>query len=182
ATITARRDASLERAARQIDASLALLAAHGRIAEADAKLIRERILLTREPGERIATAELIVETIVEQPEPKREILAELSASAPADAVIATNTSSLSLDELAEAVHDPERFAGYHWFNPPELVALVELVPAAKTAPEAIERLFAWSVAIGKTPVRLARAVPGFVANRLQYALLREAYALVEEGA
>lgn len=182
ATVTARRDTSLERAARQIDASLALLAAHGQIAKTDVEPVRARIHYTREPGEQISAATLIIESIVERAEPKRELLAEISTQAAADAVIATNTSSLPLDELAEVVRKPARFAGYHWFNPPELVSLVELVPSAQTAPATIDRLAAWSVAIGKTPVRLVRAVPGFVANRLQYALLREAYALVEEGA
>ena len=96
-------------------------------------------------------------------------------------LLVTNTSSLPLVELAAALANPERFAGWHWFHPAELVPLVEVVGAPATAPAVLERLVALSEALGKAPVVVERAVPGFVGNRLQYALLREAWALVEAG-
>ncbi len=100
-------------------------------------------------------------------------MAEVAALAPQDAVIATNTSSLSLGALAASVAQPGRFAGMHWFNPAELVALVELAPAPETEPATMDRLVAWSLAAGKRPVRITRPVAGLIANRLQYALMRE---------
>ncbi len=96
-------------------------------------------------------------------------------------ILGTCTSSLSLAELAAGLARPERFIGYHWFNPPELIALVEIVPAGATEAAVTDRVEEFSRAIGKQPVRVAADVPGFVANRLQYALIREAYHLVAAG-
>jgi len=95
--------------------------------------------------------------------------------------VTTNTSSLPLAVLADGLERPERFASLHWFNPPELIELVEVVGSEGTAPETIETLQAWVEALGKAPIVVRRDVPGFVANRLQHALLREAYALVDAG-
>jgi 3-hydroxybutyryl-CoA dehydrogenase len=79
------------------------------------------------------------------------------------------------------VSDPTRFAGWHWIHPADLAELVEIVPGPSTRAETLEQLTAWSRALGKTPVVLTRDNEGFVVNRLQYALIREAYALVEAG-
>jgi 3-hydroxybutyryl-CoA dehydrogenase len=98
-----------------------------------------------------------------------------------DAILTTNTSSLPLAPLAAELRRPERFAGLHWLNPPELVELVEVVGAEETSPETTEALVSWMERLGKAPVVVRRDVPGFVVNRLQYALLREAYALVDAG-
>ena len=94
-------------------------------------------------------------------------------------MLATTTSSLPLAELASALAAPERFAGWHFFHPADLMALVEIVPGERTDPAVLARLRTWSERLGRRPIVLRRDVPGFVANRLQYALLREAYALVE---
>jgi 3-hydroxybutyryl-CoA dehydrogenase len=122
-----------------------------------------------------------VETIAEEPDAKRAVLARAERLLADDGMLTTNTSSLTLSALAGALDRPERFAGWHWFNPAELVPLVEVVAGPRTDPAVVERLLALSRAIGKEPVAVRRDVPGFVANRLQYALLREAYALVDAG-
>jgi len=137
--------------------------------------------LTTSAEDALAGAALVVETIAEAIEPKRALFALAENVAAPDAILTTNTSSLALASLAEGLARPERFAGLHWFNPPELVELVEVVGGTRTAPETIDTLCAWSGAIGKAPVVVRRDVQGFVANRLQYALLREAYALVDAG-
>jgi 3-hydroxybutyryl-CoA dehydrogenase len=126
-------------------------------------------------------AGLVVETIVEEVEPKRAVLARAEELAAPGAILTTNTSSLRLSELASALKKPENFAGLHFLNPPELVEVVEIVGADETSPEALEALAAWTTELGKVPVVVRRDVPGFVVNRLQYALLREAYALVDGG-
>jgi 3-hydroxybutyryl-CoA dehydrogenase len=93
----------------------------------------------------------------------------------------TDTSSIAIDDLAAALDRPESFAGMHWFNPPELVLLVEIVSGSRTDRDVAQRLVAWTRALGKRPVHLRRDIAGFIANRIQYAVLREAFALVREG-
>jgi 3-hydroxybutyryl-CoA dehydrogenase len=125
--------------------------------------------------------DVVVESISEDVEAKREVLSQAEAVLADNGVLCTNTSSLALGELAVAVQDRGRLAGWHWFHPADLMELVEVVPVTGTRPSTIERLAAWSCALGKAPVVLTRDSQGFVANRLQYALLREAYSLVAEG-
>jgi 3-hydroxybutyryl-CoA dehydrogenase len=164
--LTARRQETLERAEERI----------ARIAGEAAG----RVSTTRALDEAVDGAGLVVETIAEELEAKREVLAVAERIAP-EAVLTSNTSSLPLERIAEALARPERFAGLHWLNPPELVELVEVVGAGRTDPEVLSVLATWMEALGKAPIVLPRQVPGFVVNRLQYALLREAFALVEEG-
>ncbi|MFD9325381.1 3-hydroxyacyl-CoA dehydrogenase family protein [Streptomyces sp. NPDC060065] len=132
-------------------------------------------------GEAPGPFALAVESIAEDMPAKRLALALAESLVSDDGIVATNTSSLRLADLAEGLTRPELFAGWHWFNPAELVPLVEVTGGPRTAPETLERLAALSRAVGKEPITLRRDHAGFVANRLQYALLREAYALVEEG-
>ena len=143
--------------------------------------ILARIRFTTDAGGDLGSACLVVETIREDLGDKITLLRAAGAQAGPQTVLTTNTSSLSLAALADAVPCPERFAGLHWFNPADLVELVEVVPASGTAPAVVQKLQAWLAALGKAPVVVRQAVPGFVANRLQYALLREAYALVAAG-
>ena len=128
----------------------------------------------------VAGAQIVIESVPESLALKQAVLAQAQRAAPENAVIATNTSSLPLDRLAEGLDRPDRFLGWHWFNPAHLIPLVEVIAAPATA----EDVVAWSVAqltaAGKRPA-LAPAIDGFLVNRLQYALIREALALVEDG-
>jgi 3-hydroxybutyryl-CoA dehydrogenase len=157
--MTARREASLE-------------AARARAGD--------DVRMTTDLDEALAGAELVVETIVEEPEPKRAVLARAEELAP-EAQLTTNTSSLSLAEVGRDLARPERFAGLHFLNPPELVEVVEIVGAESTSEETLATLKGWMEELGKAPVVVRRDTAGFVVNRLQYALLREAYALVDAG-
>jgi 3-hydroxybutyryl-CoA dehydrogenase len=161
--LTARRESSLEAARSRLEGTA------------------DRMLLTTAVDEALGGAELVVETIVEEIGAKRELLAQAEELALPDAILTTNTSSLRLAALARELRNPQRFAGLHWLNPPELVDVVEVVGGEGTAPETLETLAGWMEQLGKAPVVVRRDVPGFVANRLQYALLREAYALVDTG-
>ena len=149
-------------------------AARGRLGEADVRM-------TTELDEALAGADLVVETIVEQVEAKREVLTKAEQLASPDALVTTNTSSLPLAALEDALTRPERFAGLHFLNPPELVEVVEVVGGERTTTQTLDSLAGWMEELGKAPVIVRRDVPGFVVNRLQYALLREAYALVDSG-
>ncbi|HEU0247275.1 MAG TPA: 3-hydroxyacyl-CoA dehydrogenase family protein [Gaiellaceae bacterium] len=169
----ARRRSTLARARVRIRTVLARLESEPRAREVDARILTTRSLVRAARG-----AELVLESVVEDLTAKRDLLARAEELAPG-ALLATNTSSLRIGDLASALERPATFAGMHWFNPPELVDLVEVVPGPETAPETADALAALAESLGKVPILVRRDVPGFVANRLQYALLREAYALVE---
>jgi 3-hydroxybutyryl-CoA dehydrogenase len=139
------------------------------------------VRLTTSVDEALDGAELVVETIVEDAAAKRALLQRAEKLASPEAILTTNTSSLRLAALAGELRNPQRFAGLHWLNPPELVEVVEVVGGEHTAPETLETLSNWMEELGKAPVVVQRDTPGFVVNRLQYALLREAYALVDAG-
>jgi 3-hydroxybutyryl-CoA dehydrogenase len=124
---------------------------------------------------------VIVESVSESVPLKQSILAEVSACCDEDAIITTNTSSLDLGQLEASVVGPARFAGLHWFYPAELVGVVEIVASASTATTVLERLEEFADSIGKKVIHARKPVAGFVVNRLQYALLREAHHLIASG-
>ncbi len=125
--------------------------------------------------------EVAIETVAEDLAAKREVLRRAEALVGDGGVVCTNTSSLPIGQLTAGLEDASRLVGWHWFHPADLMELVEVVPGPRTRGATVERVAAWSRALGKTPVLLDRDMPGFVANRLQYALLREAYSLVDAG-
>jgi 3-hydroxybutyryl-CoA dehydrogenase len=123
--------------------------------------------------------ELVIEAVPEDQALKDDVLARCSAAAPATAIITSNTSSLPIEGLAKAVREPARFLGVHWFNPPEWTPGIEVIAAPETSRETVDRVLELLREIGKRPAEVADRA-GFVANRLQSALLREALAIVEE--
>jgi 3-hydroxybutyryl-CoA dehydrogenase len=128
----------------------------------------------------IEHCELVVESVPEDLPLKGEVLAPIAARFP-DAVIASNTSSLSIGAIGEACGAPERTVGTHYWNPPLLMPLVEVIAGAHSRPEAIELARSAVASCGKRPVLVQRDVPGFIWNRLQHALLREALWIVDNG-
>jgi 3-hydroxybutyryl-CoA dehydrogenase len=126
----------------------------------------------------VAGVDLVIEAVPEDPDLKADILGR--ASRATGAVIATNTSSLPIGELAESVDEPERFLGVHWFNPPEWTPGIEVIRGEATKPEVVHEVMELLRAVGKQPAEVADRA-GFVSNRLQMALLREALAIVAEG-
>ncbi|WP_139977259.1 3-hydroxyacyl-CoA dehydrogenase family protein [Nocardioides litoris] len=137
-----------------------------------------RLDVTHDPAA-LAGAELVVEAVPEDPALKASVLARVEAVAP-DAVLATNTSSLSVDGLATAVRAPERLVGLHFFNPVPASALVEVVVGSATDPALVTRAQAWVAALGKTAITV-RDSPGFASSRLGVAIALEAMRMVEEG-
>jgi 3-hydroxybutyryl-CoA dehydrogenase len=180
-SLFSRGQSTLDAARRRIDASLELLVRKGAAHPGEASRASERISATTDLDDLDVAVDMVVESIVEDAEPKRAILRAVDERAPEGTILSTDTSSIPLGELSEGLRRPERFMGYHWFNPAELVRLVEVIPTPQTDPALADRLVEWSFAIGKEPVRLSRDIEGFAANRLQYALIREAYLLVEQG-
>lgn len=140
------------------------------------------------PGVR-ASAELpaeipdfVVENVPEDIAVKRETYRALEAAYPPSVIIATNTSGLSLDALAQALAHPERFLGAHYFQPADVFPMVEVIAATATAPDAVARTVEAMRRTGKEPVLVRKPVEGYLINRLQHALLHEAYHLIEIGA
>lgn len=125
-------------------------------------------------------AELVVEAVPEERALKERVLTEAEEAAPEEAVLATNTSSFSIDELAGALRRPARFLGLHFFNPVHIMGLVEVVHGARTAPETLDAAVAFVAALGKEPV-VVKDSPGFASSRLGVALGLEAIRMVEEG-
>jgi len=124
---------------------------------------------------------IVVEAAPEKLALKRAVFAELERVAPADAILASNTSALPISRIAAGLHNKARILGAHFWNPPHLIALVEIVLMAPENRPAAERLAAILRAIGRHPVLVHRDIPGFIGNRLQHALKREAIALVAAG-
>jgi 3-hydroxybutyryl-CoA dehydrogenase len=129
----------------------------------------------------VTQADLVIEAAPEQLEVKRRIFAELDGAAPAGAVLASNTSAIPIREIARDLPGRGRVIGTHFWNPPALVPLVEVVQAGASDPAAVQTTIALLEWIGMKPVHVAADVPGFVGNRLQHALKREAIALVADG-
>jgi 3-hydroxybutyryl-CoA dehydrogenase len=129
----------------------------------------------------LASASLVIEAIPEILSAKRELYRELETIVAPDAIVASNTSGLMPDALSEGLMRPERFLITHFWNPPHAIPLVEVVPASRTDPRVIEETVAALRAMGCEPVVLRKAVPGFIGNRIQFAILREALHLVHTG-
>jgi 3-hydroxybutyryl-CoA dehydrogenase len=128
----------------------------------------------------VRDADLVIEAVAESLPVKQAVFRQVSAAA-REAVLATNTSVLPVTAIAEQAKDPQRVLGTHFWNPPDLIPIVEVVPGLLTASEVTDRVMAFLGHLGKTPVRVRRDVPGFIGNRLQHALWREAIALVADG-
>jgi 3-hydroxybutyryl-CoA dehydrogenase len=154
--------------------------ADGLFSEGSGEMLRQRLTAANSVEDAVAGADYVTEAVFETREIKKEALARISVAAPAQAIIATNTSAIPIGELAEVVELPERFLGVHWMNPAPFIPGVELIAGAQTSAETVEAVEAFIRAAGKVTARVADA-PGFVANRLQFALYREAAKVVEEG-
>ena len=130
--------------------------------------------------EAVHDRDLVAEAVVEQPDVKLEVYRRIEAAAGDSAVIATNTSSIPIALLARGLRRPQRFLGVHWFVPPLLVPCVEVIAAPATEEHVVERVVHALALLGKAPVPVGDG-PGFVANRIQFAMFREAARVVEAG-
>jgi len=131
-------------------------------------------------GDGVASADLVIEAIIENPEAKRELYQALEPRLKADALLTTNTSSIPLDELREHIAQPARFAGLHYFNPVAQMPLVEIIHHDRMAPETEQRLAAFCKALGKFPVPVA-GTPGFLVNRVLFPYMLEAATAYADG-
>lgn len=129
----------------------------------------------------VADADIVIEAVPEDLALKQRVLAAVEAAAPAHALLASNTSVIPITRIMEPLVDKTRAMGTHWWNPPHLIPLVEVIQTGDTGDAAIAAMIGLLASIGKTPVHVRKDVPGFIGNRLQHAMWREAIALVENG-
>ena len=172
--------AGLEKGRHLVDLNQATMVREGLVTQADSDAMHQKIHFTLEK-DCFHRCDLVVECIVERMDVKHSFWREISAIVPPEALLATNTSGLHITEIAEAVEKPERFMGQHWLNPPHLIPMCEIIAGDKTSPEYIEEMRQLVKDLGKCPV-VVKDINGFVSNRLQFALLREALYIVESGA
>ncbi|MEM3702832.1 MAG: 3-hydroxyacyl-CoA dehydrogenase NAD-binding domain-containing protein [Candidatus Bathyarchaeia archaeon] len=176
-----RRQATLDSGMAMIKDSLQRFLRKGVISEAEAKEILGRIHPTLDLKEAVDNADLIIESVVEDIGEKKRLFSEVDKLAKPEAIIATNTSSISITELASATNRPDKFCGMHFFNPVQLMKLVEIIRGVKTSDETINTVVEVGKRMGKEPIVVKKDVPGFVVNRILVPALNEAMYLVWEG-
>ncbi len=169
----------LDRGFERIDGSLARLVRGGKVAEEEARAARGRIEGTTRLAD-LAGCDLVIEAVVEIMAEKRKVFGDLDGICPAHAIFCSNTSSLTIVEMAAATKRPDRFAGLHFFNPAPVMPLVEIVRAITTSDETIAALRAFVQKLGKTGV-VCKDTPGFIVNRLMVPYLLGAIRALEQG-
>jgi 3-hydroxybutyryl-CoA dehydrogenase len=141
----------------------------------------DRLETSADLGAAVAAASYVTEAVPEKLELKRAIFADLIKHAPRTAILASNTSVIPIGRIAAALETADRIVGTHWWNPAPLIPLVEVIQASVTSDNTIAATMAMLQSVGKKPAHVKKDLPGFVANRLQHALWREAIAMVAEG-
>ena len=180
-TLLARDEGRAAQGRERVGAALRTLEGGGVLpaGAADEALARVRAVTEREAA--VEGADLVVESIPEDLALKRDLFADLDRLCPPRTILATNTSGLPITKIAAELQHPERVIGTHYLNPPHLMPPVEVIPGEATAPETVETVRATLAAMGKAPVVVQREAPGFLWNRIQFALAREIFWLVEHG-
>jgi 3-hydroxyacyl-CoA dehydrogenase len=175
------RQEFLDKGMKMIQGSLQKFVDKEKISEEEISETLDRIHPTLDIKEAVADADLIIEAVPENVEVKKSVFVEIEKFAKKDAITASNTSSISITLLASATRRPEKFCGMHFFNPPQLMKLVEVVRGAKTSDETVDAVVEVAKKMGKEPVVVKKDSPGFIVNRILISALNEALYLVWEG-
>lgn len=170
-------DAAMERA----DVGLQTLTRAGRFSAADINASIDRIRTSTDLADCVGTADLVVEAASENLALKKQIFEQLDVSAPAHAILVSNTSTFLPSAYASSTRRPEQVVGVHYYNPPHLLPGVEIIRGPETADQTAASVVALYSSIGKKPAVIQKEIQGFIGNRLQVALLREAMSIVESG-
>ena len=180
-TLYSRSAEGIQRALGRVRHSQEVFIQEELISRQDAEAARARIQGTTSLEKGLQGAHFVLESIPEDLALKQRVFREMEPLCCADAILATNTSGLSITAIASVCKRPERVGGMHWVNPAEIVPLVEVVRGEKTADGAVDVICKVAEKLGKVPVVVRKDVPGFASNRLQAAVFREALHLVEAG-
>lgn len=179
-TLWGRSGASLERGMESATTAVRQLESSGLLRES-ARDVLDRVRPTTDLEEAVCSADFILESVSENVETKHAVLLETEKYCRKDGIIGSNTSGLLPSAIASPLRNPERFVVTHFWNPAHLIPLVEVCPGEKTLPETVEAARRFLLSAGKRPAVLRKEANGFIANRLQFALLREALHIVESG-
>jgi 3-hydroxybutyryl-CoA dehydrogenase len=171
----------LKNARETLDRNLNLVQQEGHISEADVSGIKKRIKDAFSLEEAVKDADLVLEVIPEVMELKKDLFSKLDKICDPATILATNTSGLSITTMAKTISNPGRIVGMHWWNPPIIIPVIEIIKGEKTDDTVVRTIDSLIRKIKKVPVLVKKDVPGFLGNRLQYALMREAIALLNEG-
>ena len=171
----------LEAGGKRVEAAQDVLVGAGRLTRGDADEALQRIRSTTDLEQACSGIDLLVEAISENLDLKRATFERIESVCPAHALFATNTSGLSITAIGGATRRPDRVAGMHFWNPPHIVPLVEVTRGAQTSDETAETLMDVCRKLGKRPILVQHDIPGFVGNRLQFAVVREALHLLADG-
>ena len=163
-----------------ITGSLTRLVSRERMTQEQMDEILGRITFTTDLKEAVGDAQLVIEAIPEIMDLKHKVWKEVDEAAPKDSILASNTSSISISMMAEAVSNPERFIGMHFFNPPAIMKLVEVNQGEKTNEETVKTVMDTALKMGKTPVWVKKDAPGFIVNRILVTYLNEAAKLLDQ--
>lgn len=171
----------LERAKATVEVVYKTLIGGGLLSAADADAGRGRLRYTTDVREAVRGAGFVVEAIPERLGLKQQFFAEAEREVSPETILASNTSGIPITKLGEAVARPERVVGMHWSNPPHLIPVVEVIRGERTSQATVDATRRIVERVGMIPVVVRRDVPGFVENRILYAIMREALHLLEEG-
>lgn len=180
-TVIVRSRKLKEGPARDIAKNLEQLVSKKALTSKQAKDIMDRISFTDDLEASLKDADLVVENIPEDMELKQNLFRDIEPLVREDTILATNTSVMSITEIASRCKKRDRVVGTHFWNPPYLIPLVEVIKGADTSMDTVEAAFNYLKRIGKRPVKCMKDAPGFIANRLQQAIWREAFFIVEQG-
>lgn len=164
-----------------INESLARFVKKGALSEEEARKVLGRIHPTLDLNEAVQNADFVIEAVTENPTLKKTLLMDVGKFAPSRTVITSNTSSISITEIGAATGRPSQVCGMHFFNPPQLMKLIEIIRGLKTSDETVELVKQFSIKLGKESVLVKKDTPGFIVNRILSQALNEAVYLVAEG-
>jgi len=173
--------ATLEAAKGRIEANFKAFVSLGLAKPEDVASCLDRIAICPTLEALCKGPQYIIEAILEDLDLKRKVFAEVERHAAPDTIFSSNTSAISITEIAAALTNRGRFLGTHFWNPPQVLPCVEVIRGNETGEEAFETIFALMEKVGKVPVRVLKDVPGFLGNRLQHAMWREAVSLCDKG-
>jgi 3-hydroxybutyryl-CoA dehydrogenase len=171
----------LLKAIENIRSNLSTMVRKGVSPESEIDCIISRIKTTTNMAEAASEAQLVIEAVTENLELKQKVFQDLDQLCSPETILATNTSVISITEIAAKARRRERILGTHFWNPPYIIPLVEVVKGKETSEETLETTYQLLKNAGKHPVKVMKDVPGFIANRLQHALWREAISIMEHG-
>jgi 3-hydroxybutyryl-CoA dehydrogenase len=180
-SLYSRTQQTIDKAIENIRANLPALLQGQASVEDEIEKIISKIKTTRNMDETMAEAQIVIESIAEDLQIKQDLFKELDQMCPRDVILATNTSVISITAIASKAKNRNRIVGTHFWFPPYLIPLVEVVKGKDTSDETMDITYQFMKKAGKHPIKCLKDVPGFVANRLQHALWREAISIVERG-